>query len=206
MILSIFFCVFWPSAYLWKTSIQILYSFFNRFYCYLFLLFVMLSCMNYIQINHWYILDINPLSVYNLKYLILFKVNDHLILLIIFFAVQRLFFVIFWYSYICLILIFIYFKKTHPWNKPYLIMVHDPFSESESCSVVSDHLHHKWTIQSMEFSRPEHWGEQPFPSLGDLPNQGSNPSRSLSLQADSLPAEPQGKSVIPLIYIFNFIF
>ena len=58
----------------------------------LFISFVMLSCMNYMQINHWYILDINPLSVYNLKYLILFRVNDHLILLIIFFAVQRLFF------------------------------------------------------------------------------------------------------------------
>ena len=106
----------------------------------LFISFVMLSCMNYMQINHWYILDINPLSVYNLKYLILFRVNDHLILLIIFFAVQRLFFVIFWCSYICLILIFIYFRKTHPWNKTYLIMVHYPFSESESCSVVSDHL------------------------------------------------------------------
>ena len=27
-----------------------------------------------------------------------------------------------------------------------------------------------WTIQSMEFSRPEYWSGQPFPSPGDLPN------------------------------------
>ena len=40
----------------------------------------------------------------------------------------------------------------------------------------------------MEFSRPEYWNGQPFPSPGDLPNP-----RSLALQADSLPAEPQGK-------------
>ena len=27
-----------------------------------------------------------------------------------------------------------------------------------------------WTMQSMEFSRPEYWSGQPFPSPGDLPN------------------------------------
>ena len=27
-----------------------------------------------------------------------------------------------------------------------------------------------WTIQSMEFSRPEYWSGKPFPSPGDLPN------------------------------------
>ena len=27
-----------------------------------------------------------------------------------------------------------------------------------------------WTIWSMEFSRPEYWSGQPFPSPGDLPN------------------------------------
>ena len=31
------------------------------------------------------------------------------------------------------------------------------------------------TIQPMEFSRPEYWSGDPFPSLGDLPNPGSNP-------------------------------
>ena len=49
-----------------------------------------------------------------------------------------------------------------------------------------------WTIQPMEFSRTEHWSGQPFPSPGDLPNPGIEP-RSPTLQADSLPAEPQGK-------------
>ena len=41
-------------------------------------------------------------------------------------------------------------------------------------------------IQSMEFSRPEYWSGQPFPSPGDLPNPGIKP-RSPALQADSLP-------------------
>ena len=49
-----------------------------------------------------------------------------------------------------------------------------------------------WTIQSMEFSRPEHWSGQPFPSPGGLPNPGMEP-RSPTLRVDSLPAEPQGK-------------
>ena len=49
-----------------------------------------------------------------------------------------------------------------------------------------------WTIQSMEFSRPEYLGGLPFPSPGDLPSPGIEP-RSPALQADSLPAEPQGK-------------
>ena len=49
-----------------------------------------------------------------------------------------------------------------------------------------------WTIQSMEFSRPEYWSGWPFPSPGDLPNPGIE-SRSPTLQANSLLAEPQGK-------------
>ena len=44
---------------------------------------------------------------------------------------------------------------------------------------------------SMGFSRQEWWSGLPFPSLGDLPNPGIEP-RSPTLQADSLPAEPQG--------------
>ena len=48
----------------------------------------------------------------------------------------------------------------------------------------------------MEFFRPEYWSGWPFPSPGDLPNQGIEP-RSPSLQADSLPAEPQGKPKNP---------
>ena len=49
-----------------------------------------------------------------------------------------------------------------------------------------------WTIQSMEFCRPEYWSGEPFPSLGDLPNPEIEP-RSSALQANSFPAEPQGK-------------
>ena len=45
---------------------------------------------------------------------------------------------------------------------------------------------------SIEFCRPGHWSGGPFPSPGDLPNPGIEP-RSPTLQADSLPAEPQGK-------------
>ena len=48
------------------------------------------------------------------------------------------------------------------------------------------------TTQSMEFSRPEYWSGQPFPSPGELPNPGIEP-RSPALQADSLPAGPQGQ-------------
>ena len=49
-----------------------------------------------------------------------------------------------------------------------------------------------WTIQSMEFSRPEYWSGLPFPSPGHLPNPGTK-LRSPSLQVDSLPAKPPGK-------------
>ena len=45
----------------------------------------------------------------------------------------------------------------------------------------------------MEFSRPEYWSEQPFPSPVDLPNPGIEP-RPPTLQVDSSPAEPQGKA------------
>ena len=47
-------------------------------------------------------------------------------------------------------------------------------------------------IQFMKFSRPEYWNGYPFPCPGDLANPGME-SRSPTLQADSLPGEPQGK-------------
>ena len=50
-----------------------------------------------------------------------------------------------------------------------------------------------WTIQSVEFSRAEYWSGQPFPSPGEPPNPAIKP-RSPSLQVDSLPAEPPGKT------------
>ena len=39
---------------------------------------------------------------------------------------------------------------------------------------------------------PEYWSGQSFPSPGILPNTGIEP-KSPAFQADSLPAEPQGK-------------
>ena len=42
----------------------------------------------------------------------------------------------------------------------------------------------------MEFSRQEYWSGLPFPSPGDLPDPGIEPG-SPTLQADSLPSEPQ---------------
>ena len=47
-----------------------------------------------------------------------------------------------------------------------------------------------WTIQSMEFSRPEYWSGEPFPSPVDLSNPGIE-HRSPTLQVDTLPAEPR---------------
>ena len=47
----------------------------------------------------------------------------------------------------------------------------------------------------MEFSRPEYWSGLPCPSPGHLCNPGIEP-RSPALQAESLPAEPQGKLLV----------
>ena len=44
----------------------------------------------------------------------------------------------------------------------------------------------------MGFSWQEYWSGLPFPSPGDLPDQGIEPV-SPALQADSLPTEPSGK-------------
>ena len=62
---------------------------------------------------------------------------------------------------------------------------------TQSCPTLCDPM----DIQSMEFSRQEHWSGFPFPSPGDLPNPGIKPVYSVSpaLQADSLPAKPLGK-------------
>ena len=54
-----------------------------------------------------------------------------------------------------------------------------------------------WTIThkaplSMEFSMQQYWSGLPFPSPGNLPNQGIKPG-SPALKADSLPSQPPGK-------------
>ena len=65
--------------------------------------------------------------------------------------------------------------------------------DGESHSVMSD-CATPWTIQSMEFSRPEYWSGWPLLSPGDLPHPGIEP-RSPTSQVDSLPAEPPGKPI-----------
>ena len=60
-----------------------------------------------------------------------------------------------------------------------------------------------WTVDkqvplSMEFSRPEYWSGQPFPSPGNLPNPGIKP-RTTALQSDSLPSEPP----VEVYFLFN---
>ena len=77
--------------------------------------------------------------------------------------------------------------------------------KSESCIRLSAT---PWTIQSMQFSRPEYWSGYPFPTPGDLLKTGIEPRYPAS-QADSLPAEPQWKpnnhlrfSYFPLFFPF----
>ena len=59
---------------------------------------------------------------------------------------------------------------------------------AQSCPTLANHC----TIQSLGFSRPEHWSGEPFPSWGDLPNPGIKP-KAPALQADALPAESHDK-------------
>ena len=54
-----------------------------------------------------------------------------------------------------------------------------------------------WTVAhqaplSMGFSKQEYWSGLPFPSPGDLPNPGIEPT-SPTLQGDALTSEPPGK-------------
>ena len=52
-------------------------------------------------------------------------------------------------------------------------------------------LYNPWNSPGQS-TRPEYWSGQPFPFPGHLPNLEIEP-RSPTLQADSLPAEPQAK-------------
>ena len=63
------------------------------------------------------------------------------------------------------------------------------------CRQILYHLSHfneSEETRSMEFSRPEYWSGQLFPSPENLPNPGIEP-RSPALQVDSLPSESLGK-------------
>ena len=59
---------------------------------------------------------------------------------------------------------------------------------TQSCSTLCDPM--DYTVHGILQARILEWVV--FPSPGDLPNPGIEP-RSLTLQVDSLPAEPQGK-------------
>ena len=77
------------------------------------------------------------------------------------------------------------------WKKPFQValVVWVEVKVAQLCPTLCDPM--DYTIH--EFSRPDYWSGQPFPSPGDLPSPGIEP-RSPALQVDSLPAEPQGKS------------
>ena len=67
-----------------------------------------------------------------------------------------------------------------------------------------------WTVAyhtalSMGFSRQEYWSGLPFPSPEDLADPGIKPG-SPTLEADTLPSEPPGKSkkANTCVYAQNF--
>ena len=64
---------------------------------------------------------------------------------------------------------------------------------TQSCPSLCDLI--DYTVHGILQGRILEW--EPFPSPGDLPNQGIEP-KSPTLQAHSLAAEPQGKPSTPL--------
>ena len=67
---------------------------------------------------------------------------------------------------------------------------------------MSDSLVNPWTVTcqaplTMGFSRQEYWSGLPFPSLGDLSDQGLK-LRLLHWQMNSLLMSQQGSSFIPM--------
>ena len=84
--------------------------------------------------------------------------------------------------------LFINMMRCHVITQRYIIWLDIEGKVTQLCQLFATPL----SIQSMEFSRPDYWSGQPFPSPGDFPNSGFEP-RSPALQAGSLPAELQGK-------------
>ena len=77
--------------------------------------------------------------------------------------------------------------------------------------IVSDSFVSPWTVACqappfMEFSRQEYWSGLPFPSPGNLPNPGTEPT-SPALQVDSLLLSHQGSpvSTTPSTYSVPFV-
>ena len=66
---------------------------------------------------------------------------------------------------------------------------------AQSCPTLCYPMEYSPPVSSVHgIFRQEYWSGLPFPSPGDLPNPGIEPS-SPALQVDSLPAEPQGKPI-----------
>ena len=68
------------------------------------------------------------------------------------------------------------------------------------CVLVTQSCPTPWTVARqappfMESSRQEYWSGLPFPSPGDLPDPGIKPGFP-TLQAESLPSEPEGKPFV----------
>ena len=66
-----------------------------------------------------------------------------------------------------------------------------------------------WTVAyqallSMGFSKQEYWNGLSFPSPGYLPDPGIKPG-SPSLQAEALPSEPPGKSILLCLHRLNWV-
>ena len=96
----------------------------------------------------------------------------------------------------------IFYQLNHKWSPRILEWITYPFSSRSSqprnrtrvyCIaggfftnwVIREAFATPWTIQSMEFSRPEYCNGKPFPSPRDLPNPEIEP-RSPALQVNSL--------------------
>ena len=108
-----------------------------------------------------------------------------------------------WQPLICFLSLWIYLLCTHGINGSinyvafcvWLLSLRSCFRDSSTSRNSLSHVPlfaTPWSMQSMELSRPEYWSGLPCPPAGDLPNPGIE-HRSPALQADSLPAEPQGK-------------
>ena len=80
-----------------------------------------------------------------------------------------------YWSGCCFLLLGIFLTQES--NPPLLSLLH--------CRQILNHLSNQGI--------PEYWSGLPCPPLGDLPNPRIEPG-SPKFQADSLPAEPQGKS------------
>ena len=87
-----------------------------------------------------------------------------------------------------------------PWD--YCNIVHR-LCEGKSLSCVQ-FFETPWTVAyqappSMGFSRQEYWHGLPFPSPGDLPDSGIEPSAP-TFRANALPSEPLGKPLAMFQY------